>query len=91
MKYSVIVSAARTPIGSLQGKLRDLSATRLGSIVVREALERARVKGDQVDEVIMGNVLSAGLGQAPARQAALGAGLPGGYPARPSIKCAARD
>jgi acetyl-CoA C-acetyltransferase len=80
MKHSVIVSAARTPIGSLQGKLRDLSATRLGGIVVREALERAGVKGDQVDEVIMGNVLSAGLGQAPARQASLGAGLPRAVP-----------
>lgn len=76
MDHSVIVSASRTPIGSLQGKLSELSATLLGSTVIREVLERARLEGDHVDEVIMGNVLSAGLGQAPARQAALGAGLP---------------
>jgi acetyl-CoA C-acetyltransferase len=76
MKHPVIVSAARTPIGSFQGKLSGLTATRLGSIVIREALSGARLQGEQVDEVIMGNVLAAGLGQAPARQAALGAGLP---------------
>lgn len=76
MKHPVIVSAARTPIGSLQGKLSGLSTTRLGSIVIREVLKRAQLQGEQVDEVIMGNVLAAGLGQAPARQAALGAGLP---------------
>jgi acetyl-CoA C-acetyltransferase len=78
MKRPVIISAARTPIGSLQGKLGDFSATQLGSIVIGEVLKRAHLKDDQVDEVIMGNVLSAGLGQAPARQAALGAGLPQG-------------
>src|SRR5213593_564360 len=76
MKKAVIVSAARTPIGSFNGGLRSLSATRLGSIAIAAALTRAEMKGEQVDEVIMGNVLSAGLGQAPARQAALGAGLP---------------
>jgi len=76
MERPVIVSAVRTPIGSFQGKLSGLTATRLGSLVIREALSRARLPGEQVDEVIMGNVLSAGLGQAPARQAALGAGLP---------------
>jgi len=76
MKTAVIVSAVRTPIGSFNGSLSSLSATRLGSIAIAEALVRANVKGEEVDEVIMGNVLSAGLGQAPARQAALGAGLP---------------
>src|SRR5439155_4836946 len=76
MKKAVIVSAARTPIGSFNGALRFLSATRLGSIAIAAALTRAEMKGEEVDEVIMGNVLSAGLGQAPARQAALGASLP---------------
>src|SRR3970040_531905 len=76
MNTAVIVSAVRTPIGSFNGSLSSLSATRLGSIAIAEALVRANVKGEEVDEVIMGNVLSAGLGQAPARQAALGAGLP---------------
>jgi acetyl-CoA C-acetyltransferase len=76
MRKSVIVSAARTPIGSLNGALSSLSATRLGSIAIGAALQRTGVKGAEIDEVIMGNVLSAGLGQAPARQASLGAGLP---------------
>jgi len=72
----VIVSAARTPIGSFNGTLSSLPATRLGSVALAEGLKRARLQGREVDEVIMGNVLSAGLGQAPARQASLGAGLP---------------
>lgn len=72
----VIVSAVRTAIGSFQGALKDVPATTLGSIVIKEALARAGVAGEQVDEVIMGNVLSAGLGQNPARQAAIAAGLP---------------
>jgi acetyl-CoA C-acetyltransferase len=76
MKEAVIVSAVRTPVGSFRGSLSHLAATRLGSIVVGEALTRAGLEGKELDEVIMGNVLSAGLGQAPARQAALGAGLP---------------
>jgi acetyl-CoA C-acetyltransferase len=76
MQEVVIVSAVRTPIGSFNGVLSSLSAIRLGSLVIAEALHRAGVPGEAVDEVIMGNVLSAGLGQAPARQAALGAGLP---------------
>ncbi len=76
MQRAVIVSACRTPIGSFQGKLSGASATQLGSVVIKEALARAHLRHEQVDEVIMGNVLSAGLGQAPARQAALGAGLP---------------
>jgi acetyl-CoA C-acetyltransferase len=76
MREAVIVSAVRTPIGSFSGSLSALPATKLGSIVIAEAVQRANVSGEQVSEVIMGNVLSAGLGQAPARQAALGAGLP---------------
>jgi acetyl-CoA C-acetyltransferase len=72
----VIVSAVRTPIGSFQGALSGVAATKLGSVVIAEALKRANLKEADVDQVIMGNVLSAGLGQAPARQAALGAGLP---------------
>ncbi len=76
MKETVIVSAVRTPIGGLNGSLASLSATEAGSIVIAEALRRAGLGGNDVDEVIMGNVLSAGLGQAPARQAALKAGLP---------------
>src|SRR5262245_27285169 len=72
----VIVSAVRTPIGSFQGGFSSLPATKLGSIAIAEALKRAHLKGNGVDEVIMGNVLAAGLGQAPARQASIGAGLP---------------
>ena len=76
MRKAVIVSAARTPIGSFNGLLSPVPATKLGSIAIGGALEKARLNREQVDEVIMGNVLSAGLGQAPARQASLGAGLP---------------
>ena len=65
MQRAVIVSACRTPIGSFQGKLCRLSATQLGSVVIKEALDRTRLVADQVDEVIMGNVLSAGLGKRP--------------------------
>jgi acetyl-CoA C-acetyltransferase len=72
----VILSYARTPMGSFQGALSGLSATELGATAVQAAVERAGLSGEQVDKVFMGNVLSAGLGQAPARQAALGAGLP---------------
>ncbi|MBI2349858.1 MAG: acetyl-CoA C-acyltransferase, partial [Deltaproteobacteria bacterium] len=75
MKEAVIVSAVRTPIGSFHGSLSSLTAPALGSIVIAEALRRVSLGGDGVNEVVMGNVLSAGLGQAPARQAALGAGL----------------
>jgi len=71
----VIVSAARTAIGSFNGALKDIPTTRLGSIVIEEALRRAGIDKNMVDEVIMGNVLPANEGQAPARQAALGAGL----------------
>ena len=72
----VIVSAARTPMGALQGELKDFTAPQLGAAAIRAALERAGMKPEQVQEVIMGCVLPAGLGQAPARQASLGAGLP---------------
>ncbi|MGH9554636.1 MAG: acetyl-CoA C-acyltransferase, partial [Terriglobales bacterium] len=71
----VILSAARTAVGKFQGSLSDLSAPQLGAIAVREAVLRAKLQPEQVDECIMGNVLPAGLGQNPARQAALGAGL----------------
>jgi acetyl-CoA C-acetyltransferase len=72
----VIVSAVRTPFGKLGGSLADKQATELGSIVIREALERAGVSNDEVEYVIMGQVLQGGAGQAPARQASIGAGLP---------------
>ncbi len=72
----VILSAARTAVGKFQGALSELSAPQLGAIAVREAVRRARLEPQQVEECILGNVLPAGLGQNPARQAALGAGLP---------------
>jgi acetyl-CoA C-acetyltransferase len=72
----VIASYARTPMGAFQGGLSSVKATALGSVAVKAALERAGVHGEQIDQIIMGCVLPAGLGQAPARQAALGAGLP---------------
>jgi acetyl-CoA C-acetyltransferase len=75
MDQPVILSAVRTPIGRFLGSLRSLSATDLGTVVVRRAVERAGIDPALVNEVIMGNVVSAGLGQNPARQAALGAGL----------------
>ena len=72
----VIVSAARTPIGKFLGSLASLSAPELGAVAIRAALERSRVPASDVEEVIMGNVIQGGVGQAPARQAALKAGLP---------------
>ncbi|HVB48149.1 MAG TPA: acetyl-CoA C-acetyltransferase [Burkholderiales bacterium] len=72
----VIVSAARTPMGAFQGELKGFAAPELGAAAIRAAVERAGVKPEDVQEVIMGCVLAAGLGQAPARQASLGAGLP---------------
>ena len=71
----VIISGCRTPVGKFQGSLSDLSATQLGAVVVREAVKRAGIEPAQVDECIMGNVISAGLGQNPARQAAIYGGL----------------
>ena len=76
MTKAVIVSATRTPIGKFGGGLKDLSATKIGAIAVREAVKRAGIEPKTVEECIMGNVLSAGLGQNPARQAALWGGLP---------------
>jgi acetyl-CoA C-acetyltransferase len=75
MREAVIISAVRTAIGKFQGSLTPLSAVDLGAVVVREAVRRAGIEPGQVDEVIMGNVVSAGLGQNPARQAALKGGL----------------
>jgi acetyl-CoA C-acetyltransferase len=76
MKEVVIVSATRTPIASFGGGLASLSATQLGSIVIKSAVEKAGLKPEHIQEVYMGNVLSANLGQAPATQAAIFAGLP---------------
>jgi acetyl-CoA C-acetyltransferase len=76
MEPIVIVSGCRTPVGKFQGSLSEVSATKLGAVVVREAVRRAQLKPEQIDECIMGNVVSAGLGQNPARQAALFGGLP---------------
>jgi acetyl-CoA C-acetyltransferase len=76
MDRSVIAGAVRTPIGSFQGGLSSLKSTQLGSIVIREALSRADIQPVKVNEVVMGCVLAAGLGQNPARQAAIGAGIP---------------
>lgn len=73
---AVIISAARTPTGKFQGSLKDFQAPELGAIAIREAVKRAGIEPERVDEVIMGCVVQAGLGQAPARQAALKAGLP---------------
>ena len=72
----VIVSYARTPMGGFQGSLAGASATQLGAAAVRAAVERSGVAAETIDQILMGCVLPAGLGQAPARQAALGAGLP---------------
>lgn len=76
-----ILSAVRTPIGAYLGALAPLAAPKLGAVALRAAVERARVLPEQVDEVFLGNVLSAGLGQAPARQAAIHGGLPASVPA----------
>ncbi|WP_078434977.1 acetyl-CoA C-acetyltransferase [Metabacillus halosaccharovorans] len=72
----VIVSALRTPIGQFGGSLKNISAVQLGSHVIKAVIEKVGISGDQIDEVIMGNVLQAGLGQNPARQSAIHAGLP---------------
>lgn len=81
MRDVVIIGATRTPIGRFQGGLSSVAAPRLGSVAIAEAVRRARVPRDQIDEVYMGIILAAGLGQAPARQAALNAGLPNTVPA----------
>ncbi|KAL1918727.1 uncharacterized protein VTP21DRAFT_2749 [Calcarisporiella thermophila] len=72
----VIVSAARTPVGAFNGSLKSLSATQLGAIAARGAIERAGLKPEQIEEAYMGNVIQANLGQSPARQVVLGAGCP---------------
>lgn len=76
MKEAVIISAQRTPTGKFQGLLKGFTAPELGAIAIKAAIEKAGISADQVDEVIMGCVVQAGIGQAPARQAALKAGLP---------------
>jgi acetyl-CoA C-acetyltransferase len=81
MDHPVIVAACRTPIGKFLGTLTPLSASRLGAVVVKEVVERAGLKPADVDEVYMGNVVGAGLGQNPARQAALWGGIPDSVPA----------
>jgi acetyl-CoA C-acetyltransferase len=76
MKDVVIISGARTAVGSFNGGLSNYSAPQLGSVVIKEAVKRAGVKPEEIDEVLMGCVLQGGLGQAPARQASIGAGIP---------------
>ncbi|MFH0882362.1 MAG: acetyl-CoA C-acyltransferase, partial [bacterium] len=76
MKHAVILSATRTPVGSLGGALADVPAVQLGATAIKSAVERAGITPNDVDEVIMGMVLQGGAGQAPARQAAIGAGIP---------------
>ncbi len=80
-KEVVIVSAVRTPIGNYKGSLRQIKSDQLGSIVIKEVLKRSKFKEDEIDEVIMGQVLTAGAGQNPARQAAINAGIPISKPA----------
>jgi acetyl-CoA C-acetyltransferase len=75
-REAVVVSAVRTPIGSFMGSFKSIAATELGAIAIKDSLKKAGIPNDAVDEVIMGNVLQAGLGQNPARQAAIKAGLP---------------
>ena len=75
-KEVVIVGAVRTPIGTYKGSLKRLKADQLGSIVIKEVLKRSKYGKDEIDEVIMGQVLVAGAGQNPARQAAINAGIP---------------
>ncbi|KAJ3058322.1 erg10, acetyl-CoA C-acetyltransferase, partial [Rhizoclosmatium hyalinum] len=76
MKTAVIVSAVRTPVGSFGKKLAKLTAPQLGSIAIKGAIAKSGLSASKVEEVLMGNVVSAGVGQSPARQAALGAGCP---------------
>tara|TARA_A100001388_G_scaffold205299_1_gene156124 strand:+ start:326 stop:1501 length:1176 start_codon:yes stop_codon:yes gene_type:complete len=81
LKEVVIVSAIRTPIGSYRGSLKDMRSDQLGSVVINEVLKKSKIVNDQIDEVIMGQVLTAGAGQNPARQAAINAGIPISKPA----------
>ena len=77
----VITSALRTPIGTYKGSLKDVSADKLGALVIKEVIHKSNLKPDQIDEVIMGHVLTSGLGQNPARQASIHAGIPVSKPA----------
>ena len=81
IKEVVIVSAVRTPIGAYKGSLKKIRSNQLGSTVIKEVLKRSKFGNDEVDEVIMGQVLTAGAGQNPARQAAVNAGIPISKPA----------
>ncbi len=81
LKEVVIVGAVRTPIGAFKGSLKNIKAQELGSIVIKEVLARSKIKKEDIDEVIMGQVLTAGSGQNPARQAAINAGIPVSKPA----------
>ena len=76
MPDSYLISAARTPIGQFLGSFSNFSATDLGGVAIQSALQKSGLSAEQIDEVIMGNVIQAGVGQAPARQAAIKAGLP---------------
>ena len=89
MREVVIVSACRTPIGDFSGTLSTVSSTELGALVIKEAIRRAGIEKEDVDEVIMGCVLPHGLGQNPARQAMIKAGLPWDVGALRSTRCAA--
>ena len=80
-KDVVITSALRTPIGGYRGALKNLSAAQLGSLVIKEVINKSKLNVDEIDEVIMGHVLTAGLGQNPARQASIGAGVSVSKPA----------
>src|SRR5699024_12528893 len=82
----VIVSALRTPIGTFNGTLKDISAVELGAKAIKSVIEEASINVDNIDEVIMGNVLQAGLGQDPARQASIKAGVPEHVPAHTANK-----
>ena len=77
----VITSALRTPIGRYKGSLKNLSASKLGSIAIKEVIYKSKLDLEEIDEVIMGHVLTSGLGQNPARQASIGAGVPVSKPA----------
>ncbi len=90
MSKIVIVSATRTAIGSFNGALAPLSAAELGSIVIKEAVKRAKLQPSDVCEVVLGQILSAGLGMGPARQAARGAGIPMIKQPMPSTRFAVR-
>ena len=81
LKEVVIVSAIRTPIGAYKGSLKNIKSDQLGSMVIKEVLKKSKFRGDEIDEVIMGQVLTAGAGQNPARQAAVNAGIPISKPA----------